>query len=162
MGNVLDRKAIQDEIKRLQDLLRLAEDPKFQENLKRFAKEAKGRTAKASTEQELIAKAAPIATQLPSSRPRGYVLRAVETAATSLPGSFTTDEIEKAMRDAGFVFQAAIPNIAINEALRTLAGRGIVKQAGRKGVQILWTAIRDVTGQASGTGNAGKVAGSVM
>ena len=74
-----------------------------------------------------------------ATRPRGFFVGAVLGVIAKLEHEFTTDDVERKLRDLGIEIRAANPNIAVNEALRTLEQRGDIERTKkRNGMRLIW------------------------
>jgi hypothetical protein len=109
----LDTAKIDAQIRKLQELKRIAGDPEMAPLL----------------ESLIVKNGLP---SKPTRRPRGHVARAIKfprkgdlmaatsKAIASFNGRFTALSVLQAMKNAGFVFEAETPLVAVNGALRRL------------------------------------------
>jgi hypothetical protein len=134
----VDIQAIEEKIRKLQLLKELVSDPDIQQFLKEVS--TNGHSPKAAPTTGLAVRVRPVTHRNDnSSRPRGYFLNAVQDIVALAAHEFTTEDIELRLREREIAIRAANPNIAINEALRTLEDRGIVEKTRKRiGMRIVW------------------------
>ncbi len=72
-------------------------------------------------------------------RPHGYLLLAIRGALKTIAKSeFTSEDVTERLQASGFEFKAKKPKVAVNEALGTLATKGVVKKVRNEGVSNIW------------------------
>jgi hypothetical protein len=134
----IDLKALDKRIKKLQRLREFAKEFEGDEEfMELFAELIKKNVSKNTLE---LTTSQTRAGESESTRPRGYFMGAVLGVIAELKPEFTSKDIEKYFRAKKIEILAANPNVAINEALRTLEKRGQVVKTGEKigGVTIVW------------------------
>src|SRR5438128_800653 len=133
----IDLKAVAvEKIRRWQNLMELAEDPEFEPYLN-----LKGINNSHSRKPVVIAakQSSASSSNNGATRPKAYVVNAVGAALTRVANEFTTGDLDRQLKTAGFEFRAKNVNIAINDALRTLQKRNLVEPTRkRKGFQRIW------------------------
>jgi hypothetical protein len=129
----LDVDAIDEQIRMLQSLRKLATDANMRSLIAKFAKHKNGNGGHGGQVAPAVAQ--------PRRREHGGLRSAVEEALESIDKSpFSSADVVAKMGDIGYVFQAKNPQIAVNEVLKWLSEEeGKVEFTGNRiGAQKLW------------------------
>ena len=134
---------IDEQIRKLQELKRLASDPEMAPLLESLF-------VSSSAEQQHVA-AESVSVASPNGSRKGDVVKAAEIAVQRLGFEghrFKRSDLFAAMEQNDFQFAAVSPHIAVNGALRKLVERGViriaVKGSGRAGHQYEWVVEKEL------------------
>jgi hypothetical protein len=127
---------IDEQIRRLQDLKRMASDPETLRLWENLMAENNGPIRPART----FAHPLPMVKENPSnSGKKGDVLRAARKAVATLNGRFKAPSVLEAMQREGFALTVEKPLVVVNGALRRLIKKGeikiVMRGSGRNGHQ---------------------------
>jgi hypothetical protein len=144
MGSSDPKQAIDAQIKRLQSIRELLDDPEAVAILaKLFAGKSNGNSASALLEPAAAATQMEMPAAEPTGPKRGEQLKTVETVLRSALTQVNTEWMVNRMLEQGFTFKSSSPRVAVNECLRTLQERGRARIAKTEGVTNYWEYIKE-------------------